>query len=330
MRFPVFPICITLLSLQLAGCSTLLTPTTEKQDNLTTLHQYQLHQSQSKQVISLTQVAQELQDADVIFIGEYHSHSASHLLQAQLLSALYQRQPNLILSMEQFSRDKQEVVNQYLNAEIGEQTLIKQGDAWNNYASDYRPLVEFAKAHSLPVIAANAPIAVVRCVAIDGPDAPNKFRSQAQSWVAADIKSSSKAYQDKFSQAMGSHGSKNQKTTSSKLSNSFYAQLSRDNTMAESIYQALQAKPNSQVIHTNGAFHSDYHLGTVDALQRLAPELKIAVISPQFNNEATDWQRGDFIYHIQPMPTRYIKDENRNAAIKKMMAKRKDRQCKLY
>ena len=47
-----------------------------------------------------------------------------------------------MLSMEQFARDKQAVLKQYLAGEIGEQTLMDQGEAWPNYASDYRPLVE--------------------------------------------------------------------------------------------------------------------------------------------------------------------------------------------
>ena len=34
---------------------------------------------------------------------------------------------------------------------------LQDARAWPNYASDYRPLVEFAKTRSMPVVAANAP-----------------------------------------------------------------------------------------------------------------------------------------------------------------------------
>ena len=63
----------------------------------------------------------------------------------------------LVLSMEQFSRADQPVLDAYLAGRIGESALIRDGHAWPNYQSDYRPLVEFAKAQHLPVIAANAP-----------------------------------------------------------------------------------------------------------------------------------------------------------------------------
>lgn len=313
---------------------------------LATLQDFQLQQSTNQALLSVNELAEQVRDADVIFVGEYHSHSASHNLQTQLISALYQHNSDLILSMEQFTRDKQEVVNQYLKGEIGEQTLIKDGDAWDNYPSDYRPLVEFAREHSLPVIAANTPIKVVRCVAKQGPEVLAKFSADHQAWVAEDIQTSSTAYQQKFQQAMGGHGGKHRKhgkdkagkhpgkhggatTHKAKLSNSFYAQLSRDNTMAESIYRALKAAPKSQVMHTNGAFHSDFHLGTVDALKRLDSKLKIIVISPQFTNEEVDWSRGDYVYRIQAMPTRYIKSENQNKAIMRMMKKRKNAKCEL-
>lgn len=316
---------------------------TSSPNTLATLQDFQLLQSSNQAELSINELAEQARGADVIFIGEYHSHSASHNLQAQLMAALFKTSPNLILSMEQFSRDKQDIVDQYLKGEIGEQTLIKEGDAWDNYTSDYRPLVEFAREHSLPIVAANTPIKVVRCVAKKGPDAVQKFSAAHQAWVAEDIQSSSIAYQQKFQQAMGGHGRKHGKDKTdkhsakldhavkhkAKLSNSFYAQLSRDNTMAESIYRALKASPNSQVVHTNGAFHSDFHLGTVDALKRLDSNLKVLVISPQFTNENTDWSRGDFIYHIKAMPTRYVKKENQNKAIMQMMKKRKNAKCEL-
>ncbi len=325
-----------ILATGLTGCSHNINNAQAKQ-TIHSLYDYQLQNAKSKQSISVSELAQQIQNADVVFIGEYHSHSASHLLQMQLLTALYQHHPRLILSMEQFTRDKQNIVQQYLASEIGEQTLIKQGDAWDNYPSDYRPLVEFAREQQLPVIAANTPINLVRCVAKQGPEVINKLSEENKRWIATDITSSSSKYQQKFMQAMGGHGGSHHKKSKDKtgdkpamkLSNSFYAQLARDNTMAESIYMALKKSPNSLVVHTNGAFHSDNHLGTVDALKRLDPSLEIKVISPQFINEAKDWSKGDYIYTIKPMPTRYVKKENRDKAIRAMMAKRKGSKCEL-
>lgn len=76
----------------------------------------------------------------------------------------------MVLSMEQFTRDAQPLMDDYLTGKIGEQYLIQKANAWPNYESDYRPLVEFAKSQQLPVIAANAPKPIVRCIGRVGID----------------------------------------------------------------------------------------------------------------------------------------------------------------
>ena len=83
---------------------------------------------------------------DVVFIGELHDHIANHLAEMALLKALQARMPAIALSMEQFERDVQPVVDDYLAGRIGEESLKSKGRAWRNYAEAYRPLVEYAKA----------------------------------------------------------------------------------------------------------------------------------------------------------------------------------------
>jgi len=88
------------------------------------LNQYQAHivdpQSDTLNTLTVEQLARRLANADVVVVGEYHGHHASHLLQAQLQLALFQQQPQQILTMEQFETDKQDALNQYLAGSIGE------------------------------------------------------------------------------------------------------------------------------------------------------------------------------------------------------------------
>ena len=341
-------VCLGLMLAMLAGCGHMSERVTAQPPSvpLTHFYEFQLIRSTDQQSVTTAQLAKELADSDVIFIGEVHSHSASHYLQIQLLSALYQNNPQLILSMEQFERDKQAVVDAYLDNQIGEQTLIDQGRAWPNYASDYRPLVEFAKAHHIPVIAANAPKDLVRCIAQKGLDIVDKLPAQQRAYLADDLTQSSAAYQAKFHQLMTQagawHGQPQVKphgahepghgAQNGKLSNSFYAQLARDNTMAASIAHALDAHPNHQVMAINGAFHSDGGLGAVEALKRLKPHVTIVVLSPHEQpSEAADLtavaEQGDYIYTIQPMPKRYVQKEHRDQAVMAMMKKRHTYPC---
>ncbi|GAL08136.1 uncharacterized iron-regulated protein [Photobacterium aphoticum] len=134
-------ICALGLTVIVSGCSQ---SSSTAPDSLTasvlptTLYDYTLHPSMTPATgksdnndtplptWTLAELVDTLQEADVILIGEWHGHPATHRLQADLLAALYAKRPHLTLSMEQFSRDKQYVLNQYLAGEIGEETLIHQ------------------------------------------------------------------------------------------------------------------------------------------------------------------------------------------------------------
>ena len=162
--------------------------------------------------------------------------------------------------------------------------------------------------------------------------------SEQRAYLAKDLTQSSAAYQEKFRQFLtqsdAPHGpsKKTPEGQRDKLSNSFYAQLARDNTMAESIAKALDAQPHHQVMAINGAFHSDGKLGTVDALKRLKPNLNISVISPYARTAdaidlATATQQGDYIYIVQALPKRYVQKQHRDRAVQAVMERKKAHQC---
>lgn len=305
--------------------------------SLPTLYDVQIQDPSTNKTVSIDQLAQVLKGADVVFIGEYHGNHGSHWLQAQLQAALHKQHPKQVLSMEQFNRDKQSVLDQYLTGDIGEVALIKQGEAWPNYKASYRPLVEFAKQHQLPVIAANAPADVVRCIGRQGRDYLAKLDKAARRQVAAQPFLNNAQYQTAFQAVM--HGpaqpAKSSDKAASALSNSYLAQLSRDNTMAESILQAHQRYPKHQIIHTNGAFHSDNHLGTVALLKQRNPSLTIKVVSPvQTPDIEAKYQGkiptklGDYLYFVQPLPEQYASDAERDAAFKAMFSGAAKKACK--
>ena len=136
-------------------------------ETVSTYYDYQFASPQGE-ALSLNALPQELLDADVILIGEWHTHSAIHRFQTDFLKARRNATSNITLSMEQFTREHQTTLDQYLNGAIGEQILMSQAAAWPNYESDYRALVEFSKANDVDVIAANAPKPFVQCIGRKG------------------------------------------------------------------------------------------------------------------------------------------------------------------
>lgn len=94
---------------------------------------------------------------------------------------------------------------------------------------------------------------------------------------------------------------------------SFSAQVTRDDTMAESIAMHLKNNPGRKVLHLDGNFHSASHLGTVERLKLRMPELKIAVINPiaaQDNSAPVltgeELATGDYILLVQQVPQEFL------------------------
>ncbi|KJF99953.1 ChaN family lipoprotein [Photobacterium leiognathi] len=287
--------------------------------NPSTFYDYTITSAQGN-TLSVNQLALALKDADIILVGEWHSHPAAHLLQSQLFAALYQQNPNMALSMEQFTRDKQAIVDQYLAGEIGERTLVSEANAWPNYDSDYRPLVEFAKQHKLDVIAANAPKSIVRCISKQGAGYLNKLPTSERLWVAQSLTLNKDAYQAKFLNSMH-HGNEDQNLRM------FAAQTAWDDTMAESMVDYLKSHPNKQIIHVAGRFHTMEGLGTASRIKARNPNLNIALVTPVTAKEKLADNAQDYRVTMAPLPVRYVQKENQSKAMKKMMMRNKELKC---
>lgn len=312
------PILISLALL--SGCTTTKNSpeySAIKPDKIASFYDYQLA-SPTGESISLNTLPESILNADVILVGEWHTHAGIHRFQTDLLNELINNNPDTALSMEQFTRDKQSVVDDYLASQIGEQILIKQGGAWPNYESDYRPLVELAKDSDIDIIASNAPKSIVRCIGRQGVGYLDKLDEQERSRVATTIDTSNSPYKEKFMASMH-HGDIEQ------TKKQYAAQLAWDATMAESIVDYMVAHPDSQVMHIAGKFHTEQALGTATQIQQLNPNLSIVVITPVSDIASAS---EDYQLEVLPPPERYIKSENRMKAYKSLKMRNDSLVCK--
>ncbi len=291
-------------------------------------------------VVSVPELAAVLVNFDIVIFGEIHRHPGVHLQELKLLRALHERHAQWIVSFEQFERDTQDVVDDYLAGRIGEHTLIDKGRAWDNYPTSYRPLLLYARDHHLPVIAAEAPTWEIACIGQYGPQILEQFTPLERSWVARDIHVNSDAYRDKymnFQSGSATHGGGEPMSPEAQLraERSFTAQAARDDTMAESIILARQQYPGRKLLHLTGSFHAEGFLGTVTRLKLRDPTLKIAVIEPV---EVTDRHAPEFdaklladataLLLLYPTPDEFLDGEDQSEFIRSIMAKRKADTCK--
>lgn len=288
----------------------------------------------ANQVTSTAAVMRDLSGADVIVIGELHGHQGSHLLQARLQAALYQRNPDQILALEAFNLDNQAPLDLYLAGELGEEEMMADATAWQNYQASYRPLVEFARRHELPVIAANAPAGLVRCVGRQGAGYLETLPGDEREQLPAHPFPQVSGYRERFMDTMGqsSHGTPSEKAQQ-RLENTYQAQLLRDSTMADRILRALEHYPNHQLLMITGTFHSEERQGLVAILEQRAPTLDIRVLTPYQASEDEAAQPpptiapGDYRYDLWPLPVRYRSDERQRAAMAQQFGKAREQSC---
>ncbi|MEM9383147.1 MAG: ChaN family lipoprotein [Planctomycetota bacterium] len=254
-----------------------------------------------QQAVTVAEAAAELASADVVFLGEQHDSAEGHAVQLALTEALADARGEIILSMEMFERDAQRRLDLYLAGAIDEEMFLEGARPWPNYAAHYRPAVEMARARGFEVVAANCYRPIASRVARRG-----LAEGAGDAWAARSVDVSKGEYRDRFDDVMsGGHGNS---MPSAALDNIYAAQCIKDDTMAESIADAIDARGDDAplVVHWNGRFHSDFGLGTVERLRKRKPDLNIAVVSMiatrnvQRALEGEELRQGHFVILVPP------------------------------
>ncbi|GAA4162382.1 ChaN family lipoprotein [Chryseobacterium ginsenosidimutans] len=234
---------------------------------------YQFYDKKGKE-IKTEKLVKELADYDVVFFGENHNSSINHWLQLKITEALFEKKNGqLILGAEMFERDNQSQLNQYLSGKFDAKTLKDSARLWNNFTTDYKPLVDFAKDKKLNFIATNIPRKYASQTAKEGLESLNNVSEKEKIYIAQlpiKVTLDTPGYPE-MKTMMGEHAD------GTKVMNFISAQATKDATMAESILKNLQA--GKTFIHYNGNYHSKEFGGIYWYIKQKNPNLKMAVIS---------------------------------------------------
>ncbi len=216
--------------------------------------------------------------ADVVFVGEQHTDPAAHAFELRVLTGLHTLVgKRLTLGLEMFERDVQPTLDDYVQGKTTDVAFLKASRPWSNYATDYRPLVEFARAHAVPVLASNIPQPLATAVGRRGLSALAEFPAGQ---YAPDVQTPRDGAFTRFQavmQDMGGHGGMTMDAAT--ISRFYDAQCLRDATMAGSITKRLRAAPDTLILHINGQFHSDYGDGIPRRVLWQRPLTRIVIIS---------------------------------------------------
>lgn len=228
---------------------------------------YTLFDANGKKV-SYAKMIRKLKEKEIILFGEYHNNAIAHWLQLAVTKDLYAER-QLVLGAEMFEADNQEPLNQYLAGKLSAKGLDSNARLWKNYPTDYAPLVNYAKANTIPFIATNIPRKYAALVNKGGFAKLDSLPAEEKKWIAPlpmAYDANLPGYVNMM-KMMGVHATDNMPK----------AQASKDATMAHFILQ--NHTPGTLFIHYNGAYHSDNFEGINWYLKQQKPNVKIGTIS---------------------------------------------------
>lgn len=209
--------------------------------------------------------------SDIILFGEIHNNPIAHWLQLELARDLLKNN-TLVMGAEFFETDNQDIVNEYLAGLIEYRHLKSEAKIWDNFETDYLPLLNFAKANHLPFIATNIPrryASIVARLGMDSLNSPKITMAQKNLMpkLPIEINLELPGYKA-LKEGAGMHGH---------MSFMAEAQALKDATMARNIVQNV--KKGTVFLHINGAYHSNNYEGIYWYLKKQNPELKITTIT---------------------------------------------------
>lgn len=295
-------------ALQVPAAQAAQTPDTAVARHVASVSSYTPHRvykSGKKRFADFESMLAEVAQRDLVFLGEQHDDPGTHRLERAALEGIGRRRAKVVLSLEMFERDAQAKLDDYLAGRTDEADFLKTSRPWPKYATDYRPLVELAKAKGWPVIAANVPRRLASLVGRKGLTGVDSLPAADRALIATQLQCPQDKYFERFKATMGDmsgHGQKITKEEAAAMVRRFYdAQCVKDETMGEAIASARAKYPDAVIVHVNGAFHSDFGMGTVDRAERRLPSARSAVLSfvPVENLDTADGRKirkqGDFI-----------------------------------
>ena len=266
---------------------------------------------------SLDEVVQAMADHEVVFIGETHDDPTGHAVELELFRRAHEAYGKeggtvparpVALSLEFFQRDVQPILDEYLDGLITESAFRADSRPWPRYETDYRPLVEYAKSKSLPVIAANAPRRYVNLVTRSGRAALDQLTAEARATLAPlPYGMGSREYLDQWVGTMArvieqermkcgvpiadppAHTSAGESTDAAGpthhgsdshggAGSAFDGQVLWDATMAYWVSDHLVRHPGALVLHMVGSFHVARGTGTPEHLTRYRPGVSSLIV----------------------------------------------------
>ncbi len=245
-------------------------------------------------MLSFQEIIADLAKSRVIYVGETHTDYGDHLLQLQIIQALQASGKKLAIGMEMFPRSAQQALDDFsLEEKSTEREFIKASKYFNVWGYDYRlyrDIIGFARQHNIPLVGLNLDKKIVSQVFRSG--TTGSLTTEQLTQIPAEINLDVPGYRERLLPIHGQHGSPH----GSNFNGFLQAQTLWDETMAESVVNYLQQKPDRQMVIIAGRGHVYKNSAIPLRVQRRMPHIRQSVVASQSTDaeNPAEWTQVDY------------------------------------
>jgi uncharacterized iron-regulated protein len=211
----------------------------------------------------LAQIVDQIDGARVVLVGETHTRMDHHLVQLEVLKRLYEKSPNLAVGLEWFQKPFQAHLDAYVAGEISEREMLHLTGYFERWGYDYRlyrPILQYAREHKIPLIALNASRELLYALSTSGFD---DLSDELKAQLPESYDWSDKAYEQRLRSVFELHPE-----YAGEFEGFLRSQLTWDETMAETAVNYLDSNPESRLLIFAGSGHIMYGSGIPDRIKR--------------------------------------------------------------
>ncbi len=210
----------------------------------------------------LDEVAGQLAEKRLLFIGEVHDRLEHHRNQLRVIKSLYAHSPDLAIGVEYFQKPFQNYLDEYIAGRITEQEMLVRTEYFKRWQLDYRllqPIFQFARENHIPVLALNVSDEIHNKVFMGG---MKSLTPQELAQTPDDMQPASESYLKRLKSIFNSH------PTGDDFGTFVEGVLLWDESMADTAARYLKAHPKSRMVVLAGMVHVMYGDGIPERVNR--------------------------------------------------------------
>jgi len=245
---------------------------------------------------SLDNIVTNLGDRRVVIIGETHNRYEHHLNQLLLIKKLKNAGYQIAVGMEMFQQPYQQALDDYISAKITESeflTASKYFDKWRYDYNLYKPIIDYAVAQKLPLLALNIEGDINREVSRKG---MYSLQESKQKHLPSELDLSNRDYRSDLKMVFQAH-QQMQPMVDKDFNFFLQSQVLWDESMAQAANQFLQKNPKHILVVLAGNGHLRYRYGIPQRLQRLSGLNPLVIVQ----DEELDKNIADFVLVTSPL-----------------------------